>query len=68
VEHPSIYAYKRWDDDHEFLMLHNFADIPVFWSTDLNANEYTLLKSNSNENEEVHFVLAPWQTKILKRT
>src|SRR6056297_2752 len=68
VEHHSIYAYKRWDNDHEFLVLHNFADSLVSWATDLNANEYTLLKSNSTDNQDEHFVLGPWQTKILKST
>lgn len=68
VEHPSIYAYKRWDDTHSFLVLHNFAETPVSWATQLNANEYSLLKSNSTANQNEHFVLGPWQTKILKRT
>lgn len=68
VEHPSIYAYKRWDDANEFLVLHNFADTPVFWNSDFEPNDYSLLKSNSSENQDQHFLLAPWQTKILKRT
>jgi oligo-1,6-glucosidase len=68
VEHPSIYAYKRWDDAHEFLVLHNLADTPVLWNIDFEPNDYSLLKSNSIENQDEHFLLAPWQTKILKRT
>jgi len=68
VEHPSVYAYKRWDDTHSFLVLHNFAETPVSWATKLNANYYSLLKSNSTANQNEHFVLGPWQTKILKHT
>lgn len=66
VEHPSIYAYKRWDETHEFLIIHNFAVTSVTWKSDLNPEMYVLLKSNSTEHTNHHFVLAPWQTKILK--
>lgn len=65
--HESIFAYKRWDEVHEFLVLHNFSDTSVTWKTALNPARYDLLKSNGAENQDAHFALAPWQTKILKR-
>lgn len=67
VAHPSIYAYKRWDDAHEFLVIHNFSDTSISWTTELKAKEYTLIKSNSANNQTEHFSLGPWQTKILRR-
>ncbi len=66
VKHSSIYAYKRWDDTNEFLVIHNFGDTPITWSNNLNQNQYQLLKSNLSENRQNHFELAPWQTKILE--
>ena len=68
IEHPTVYAYRRWDDEHEFLVLHNFSNTPLNWSSTLSEDGYTLLKSNFNQNDEQHnFTLAPWQTKILKK-
>lgn len=68
VEHKSIYAYKRWDDKNEFLVLHNFGDSAIKWDYSLNQEDYILLKSNLDETLTKHFELAPWQTKILKRS
>lgn len=67
VEHESIFAYRRWDEDDEFLVLHNFSDAAVTWKTSLQLRRYRLIKSNIRENQDDHVALAPWQTKILKR-
>lgn len=67
VTHTSIYAYRRWDKDNEFLVIHNFSDEAVVWPFELNETEYTLLKSNTTENLDTHFRLGSWQTKILSR-
>jgi len=66
AENASIYAYKRWDTDHVFLVLHNFSSNSTKWSFDLSEKKYALLKSNLDHNQNSHFDLAPWQTKILK--
>ncbi|MFD0797442.1 alpha-glucosidase [Maribacter chungangensis] len=66
--HASIFAYRRWDTDHEFLVLHNFSDATVSFSSDLDGEAYVLLKSNLALQQQHQFELAPWQTKILKLT
>lgn len=66
AENASIYAYKRWDTDHVFLVLHNFSSNSTKWSFDLSEKKYALIKSNLDHNQNSHFDLAPWQTKILK--
>lgn len=66
AENASIYAYKRWDTDHVFLVLHNFSSNSTKWSFDLSEKKYALLKSNLDHSQNSHFDLAPWQTKILK--
>ncbi|MGB6153877.1 MAG: alpha-glucosidase [Pricia sp.] len=68
LENDSIFAYRRFNDAHEFLVLHNFGKASISWSSDLRDDNYDLLISNLDENQRNLFKLAPWQTKILKMT
>lgn len=67
VDNPAIYAYRRWDENQEFLVVHNFSDHSINWSYNINQKQYILLKSNSSENQKDIFEFAPWQVKILKQ-
>lgn len=67
VAHEAIYAYRRWDENHEFLILHNFSEEKVRWSYNLQAENYQLVQSNLSANGQDYFELAAWQTKILKQ-
>lgn len=64
---PNIYAYRRWDDDNEFLMIHNFSDQNIQWDFNFGAEAYELIKTNINAERPLKEFL-PWQTKILKRS
>lgn len=67
IEHSTIYAYRRWDDKTEFLILHNLNDQGTTWSCDISHENYALIKTNLTEDKNDPYYLAPWQTKIFKR-
>ncbi|WP_222981979.1 alpha-glucosidase [Flagellimonas meishanensis] len=67
-EHPQLYVYRRWDEEGDFLILHNFGDAPQTFDTDLPEEEYALIKSNSDTFASEKFSLGAWQSKILKRS
>lgn len=63
--HDSIYAYRRWDDNVEFLILHNFSDTSQIFEPLGIPSDFQLLKSNLKTNALENFKLDAWQTKIL---
>ncbi len=65
-EHPSLYAYRRWDDKSEFLVLLNFSDETQLWQGAGDESSYYLAKTNMVNNGTL-FELAPWQAKVLQR-
>ena len=65
-ENPQIYAYRRWNDNHEFIIIHNFSDSNTQWSYIEDTHLYTMVKTNSKNTLSL-FEFAPWQTKILKK-
>lgn len=60
------YAYRRWDESTEFLIIHNFSDNKLLWETSIKTENYTLVKSNIDKSNQL-FELLPWQSKILKK-
>jgi oligo-1,6-glucosidase len=65
-EHLQIYAYRRWNETDEFLVIHNFSDEEVTWDFDIPTQDYISIKSNIQDNNEL-LTFSPWQTKILQR-
>ena len=63
---PQIYAYRRWDAENEFLMIHNFSDHSLQWEFEIDLASYEIVKTNVDSKSPVREFL-PWQTKILKR-
>jgi len=64
VEHPELFLFKRWDDQHTYWVLLNFSehhhDVPIQLPENLSLemNNY----SEPNESKR----LRPWEAKILK--
>ncbi len=65
-ENPQIFAYRRWNDNEEFVIIHNFSDTTVNWNYKLDVNSYTLVKTNVKNCLDL-LQLSPWQTKILQK-
>ncbi len=63
--HDAIYAYRRWDDHSDFLILHNLSDTSQIFESNEIQDNFQLLKSNLEINSKENFKLAAWQTKIL---
>ena len=64
-DHPSFFAYRRWDQEHEFVIIMNFSDDEGYWKG-LDLAEYDLIESNqAHSNESNHF--SAWQSKVFKR-
>jgi oligo-1,6-glucosidase len=66
-EHPHLYAYRRWDETSEFLILHNMSENPQEFRSDLKQGAFQLIKTNLENASNKLFYLEPWQTKILIR-
>ncbi|MDJ0645913.1 MAG: alpha-glucosidase [Flavobacteriaceae bacterium] len=64
-ENEHIYAFRRWDDNADFLVLLNFSDKELRWKNHLAGRDYELVKSNLTTNTP-DATLKPWQAKILK--
>ncbi len=62
-EHPHIYAYRRWDDEEEFLILLNFSDQPQHFDEKFGALE---LLVNNYDYKDSSQRLRPWEAKIFK--
>jgi len=64
--HPQIFAYKRSDENSEFLVVHNMSEIDISWSHNLKIKDYILLKSNLKDSGS-DLSLRPWESKIFKK-
>jgi len=64
-ENNQIYAYRRWYDDQEFIIIHNFSEEVVNWGWEL-GGDYELVNANYNSKKNL-LTMQPWQSKILKR-
>jgi oligo-1,6-glucosidase len=66
TEHPFFYSYKRWDDEAEFLVIHNFSDDHREWEGAVDFADYRLELTNSGQsNKAAEFV--PWQAKVFRK-
>ncbi|PQB03924.1 glycoside hydrolase family 13 protein [Aureitalea marina] len=65
--HSTIYAYRRWDDLSDFLVVHNCSDQSLVWDLeDWNARDFQLELSNvEGATNDLHF--QPWQSKIFRK-
>lgn len=63
--HPSIFAFKRWDEEHAYLVVLNFSDHnQTFTSeTTFSYQEMEILADNYNDfnPSDAIFSLKPWQ-------
>ena len=64
--HQEIYAYRRWDESSEFLMVHNFSDTETLWDYPIEKSAYELVKTNLNTTD-ASFYFLPWQSKIFRK-
>ena len=65
LENKELFAYRRWNDNEEYLVLLNFSDVRIFWRSHFEESNFELIKSNM-ELSESNFSLMPWQSKILR--
>lgn len=66
-ENQKIYAYRRWDDEDEFLFVLNFSDDNVEWtSSEINLEDFSLVKSNLSSSEK-NLSMRPWEAKVFKK-
>jgi oligo-1,6-glucosidase len=61
--HEQIYAYRRWDATHEFLVVLNFSDQTVDFNAIITGLE--LLVYNYNDATE-DFLMRPWEAKVFR--
>ena len=64
--HQEIYAYRRWDESSEFLMVHNFSDTETLWDYPIEKSAYELVKTNLNTTDASFYFLT-WQSKIFRK-
>ncbi len=60
--HPELFTYRRWDERHSFLILHNFSNNVQEFNAHY-IKDYTLSNSNYLSNEKQNF-LQPWGSRI----
>ncbi len=65
-DHEILFAYRRWDEDQEFLILLNFSNTTYKWNSNLDAGGFELCLTNHNTTNSA-FSLEPWQAKILRK-
>ncbi|PIQ47976.1 MAG: glucohydrolase [Cytophagales bacterium CG12_big_fil_rev_8_21_14_0_65_40_12] len=61
--HEQIYAYRRWDETHEFLVVLNFSDQTVDFNAIITGLE--LLIYNYGDATE-DFLMRPWEAKVFR--
>jgi len=61
-----VFAYRRFDDTAEFLVVHNMSNDALEWGLNLDIKTFQLVKSNY-KNASSNFKFLPWQTKIFKK-
>ena len=59
-KHPQLYLYRRWDENREFLIVHNFSDHALDWEKP--AVNYRL--QISNYTETTSDTLRPWESRV----
>ena len=67
AQHQQIFAYRRYDEATEFLIVHNMSDKPINWEYIINFEGYTLLKSNISKSES-NFEMSAWQSKVFLKS
>lgn len=63
---PKIYAYRRWDESEDYLVVHNFSDSVTNWKVEYNPSNYKLIYTNIPSGDE-SFIFQAWQSKIFKK-
>lgn len=63
---PKIYAYRRWDESEEYLVVHNFSDSVTNWEVEYNPSNYKLIYTNIPSSDE-NFIFQAWQSKVFKK-
>lgn len=66
-DHPHLFVYRRWDEENEFLILHNMSSISQEFESTLHERDYVLRKTNFENGLHRIFNLLPWQTKVLTK-
>lgn len=62
-DHPQIYAYRRWDETNEYLVVLNFSDQEVDFSPIITGLE--LLVYNYDDSTE-DLLMSPWEAKVFR--
>lgn len=62
-EHPQIYAYRRWDEENEFLVVLNFSNETVDFEPIITGLE--LLIYNYDDSTE-DLLMRPWEAKLFR--
>ncbi|MCR9252925.1 MAG: alpha-glucosidase [bacterium] len=65
-ENNEVYAYRRWDDDNEYFVFHNFSEIEVQFPTDVSDYNLVVINYGSPEISNGAIKLNPWQSLIIK--
>jgi len=65
-DHKQIFAYRRFDDNNEFLIVHNMGETSINWDHNLNIDNYKLLKSNL-ESSIADLSFRAWESKLFKK-
>ncbi|MEL7001756.1 MAG: alpha,alpha-phosphotrehalase [Bacteroidota bacterium] len=61
--HPDLYVYRRWDEDHTYLVLLNFSENEHTY--DAVDGKADLLIGNYTDKEDTFF-LRPWESKVFQ--
>jgi oligo-1,6-glucosidase len=62
-EHPQIYAYRRWDDRNEFLVVLNFSEETIDFDPIITGLEL-LLHNYTDSSEDL--LMRPWEAKLFR--
>lgn len=62
-DHPHIYAYRRWDETHEFLVVLNMSELTIDFQPILTGLE--LLLYNYDDSTE-DLLMRPWEAKLFR--
>lgn len=62
-DHQNIFAYRRWDDENEYLVLLNFSDQNQLFEEQIDELE---LLVNNYDYKDSGLSLRPWEAKVFK--
>ncbi|MBT8257732.1 MAG: alpha-glucosidase [Bacteroidia bacterium] len=65
-QHPSLFAFRRWDEDSESLVLLNFSSTELMADINVDFDKFEIAISNMDEGADPKLLL-PWQGILLKR-